>query len=683
MSNLFSEDSIQQEIKKLTDELNYHNHQYYVLSNPKIDDFQFDQLLKKLEELEKQYPQYANENSPTKRVGGDITKKFNTVQHKVRMMSLDNTYTFEELQDFHDRVIKDLEQVEYVCELKIDGVAISIVYENGQLKQAITRGDGVQGDEVTTNVKTIRSIPLQLQNDFPKELTIRGEIFMPKKVFNTINEDIKIDLEEKGFSEEEIFEQQLKNPRNAASGTLKQQDSKAVAARKLDAFLYFVMAEGTGIQTHFDAVMKARSWGFKVSEHVKKCSSLAEVIDYIHYWEKERFNLDFETDGIVIKVNRYDQQNTLGSTAKSPRWAIAFKYPPEKACTVLQDITFQVGRTGSITPVANLKPVQLAGTTVKRASLHNADIIAELGLRIGDSVWVEKGGEIIPKVTAVDLTKRLVDSKPFVYITRCPEQQCNAILIRKEGEANHYCPNEEGCPPQILGKLVHFITRKAMNIDSLGEKTIEHLLEKGFVKNVADFYTLTYDKIITLEGFKEKSTNNILEGIEKSKEVPFQRVLFGLGIRYVGETVAKKLAASFKTMDAIMNASREELLQVDEIGEKIADSVIAHFQNPSNRELIQRLQSYGLQFEIKVEEGITTSTKLAGLTFVYSGTFITVSRDQIEELIVNNGGKKSGSVSKKTSYLIAGDKMGPEKRKKAEEFGVKIITEEEFLAMIG
>ncbi len=680
MSDLFSEDTVHQEIKKLTDELNYHNHQYYVLSEPKIDDFAFDQLLKKLEALEKQYPQYADENSPTKRVGGDITKKFNTVQHQVRMMSLDNTYTLEELQDFHDRVIKDLEQVEYVCELKIDGVAISIVYENGKLKQAITRGDGVQGDEVTTNVKTIRSIPLQLQNDFPNELTIRGEIFMPKKVFNAINDDIKTDLEEKGFSEEEIFEQQLKNPRNAASGTLKQQDSKAVAARKLDAFLYFVMAEGTGIETHYDAVMKAKSWGFKVSDYIKKCSSLEEVIEYIHYWEQKRYDLDFETDGIVIKVNRYDQQKTLGSTAKSPRWAIAFKYPPEKACTILQDISFQVGRTGSITPVANLKPVQLAGTTVKRASLHNADIIAELGLRIGDSVWVEKGGEIIPKVTAVDLTKRSPDSQEFHYITECPE--CNTPLIRKEGEANHYCPNEEGCPPQILGKLVHFITRKAMNIDSLGEKTIELFVQKGFVKNVADFYTLRYDDIITLEGFKEKSTNNILEGIEKSKEVPFQRVLFGLGIRYVGETVAKKLAAYFKNMEAIMNASREELLQVDEIGEKIADSVIAHFSHPSNRELVQRLQSYGLQFEIKVEEGITTSTKLAGLTFVYSGTFTTVSRDQIEELIVNNGGKKSGSVSKKTSYLIAGDKMGPEKRKKAEEFGVKIITEEEFLGMI-
>jgi DNA ligase (NAD+) len=681
MTDLFDEEKIKEKIQQLTTDLNYHNHQYYVLSDPKIDDFTFDQMLKELEMLEKQYPQFASENSPTKRVGGDITKKFNTVKHKVRMMSLDNTYTLEELRDFHDRVIKDLEQVEYVCELKIDGVAISITYENGQLKQAVTRGDGVQGDEVTTNIKTIRSIPLQLVNDFPQELTIRGEIFMPKKVFNQINEEIRADLEDKGFSEEEIFEQQLKNPRNATSGTIKQQDSKAVAARRLDAFLYYVMAEGAGIQTHYDAVMKAKSWGFKVSEHIKKCATLDEVIQFIHHWEKQRFELDFETDGVVIKVNRYDQQNTLGSTAKSPRWAIAFKYPPEKASTILQDITFQVGRTGSITPVANLKPVQLAGTTVKRASLHNADIIEELGLRIGDTVMVEKGGEIIPKVTAVDLTKRSAGSKPFHYITECPE--CKTPLVRKEGEANHYCPNEEGCPPQILGKLVHFITRKAMNIDSLGEKTIALLLQKGLVKNAADFYTLKYEDIIQLDGFKEKSTQNILDGIEKSKEVPFPRVLFGIGIRYVGETVAKKLAMSFKNMDAIMKATKEELCAVDEIGEKIAESVVAHFQRESNRELVKRLQSYGLQFEVNVDEGTVTSTKLSGLTFVYSGTFVNVSRDQIEELIVNNGGKKSGSVSKKTSYLIAGDKMGPEKRKKAEEFGVKIITEDEFLAMLG
>ena len=680
MTGIENKEAARQQIEKLREQLNYHNHRYYVLSDPEIDDYTFDQMMKDLEALEIQHPEYMDENSPTKRVGGDITKKFNTVAHKVRMMSLDNTYTLDELRDFHDRVTKDLGQVEYVCELKIDGVAISITYTNGQLKQAITRGDGVQGDEVTTNIKTIRSIPLQLVNDYPDELTIRGEIFMPKKVFNKINEEIRAELEDKGLDEEEIFEQMLKNPRNATSGTIKQQDSKAVAARRLDAFLYYVMAEGTGINTHYDAVMKAKSWGFKVSDHIRKCSSLDEVITYIQEWEQRRFDLDFETDGIVIKVNSYDQQNTLGSTAKSPRWAIAFKYPPEKATTILQEITFQVGRTGSITPVANLKPVLLAGTTVKRASLHNADIIAELGLRIGDTVTVEKGGEIIPKITGIDLTRRSADSQEFHYITHCPE--CNTALVRKEGEANHYCPNEDGCPPQILGKLVHFITRKAMNIDSLGEKTIALFLEKGLVKNIADFYVLQYDDIIQLEGFKDKSTRNILDGIEQSKQIPFPRVLFGLGIRYVGETVAKKLALSLKNMDAIMQATKDELCLVDEIGEKIADSVVAHFAKLSNRELVDRLKGYGLQFEVNIDEGITTSARLNGLTFVYSGTFTRVSRDQIEELIVNNGGKKSGSVSKKTSYLIAGDKMGPEKRKKAEEFGVKIISEDEFLEMI-
>ncbi len=680
MTTLLKEEEIRKEIENLRKDLNYHNHQYYVLSDPKIEDFQFDQMLKRLELLEKEYPQFADENSPTKRVGGDITKKFNTVAHKVRMMSLDNTYTLEELDDFHERVTKDIGQVEYVCELKIDGVAISITYEKGRLKQAVTRGDGVQGDEVTTNIKTIRSIPLQLVNDYPEQLTIRGEIFMPKTVFNKINEEIKAELEEKGLDEEEIFEQQLKNPRNATSGTIKQQDSKAVAARNLNAFLYNVMAENSAITNHYDAVMKAKSWGFKVSEHIKKCGSLDEVKEYIHHWEKKRFDLDFETDGIVIKVNGYDQQNTLGSTAKSPRWAIAFKYPPESATTILQEITFQVGRTGSITPVANLKPVQLAGTTVKRASLHNADIIAELGLRIGDMVFVEKGGEIIPKITGIDLSKRDPHSKEFHYITHCPE--CNTELVRKEGEANHYCPNEDGCKPQILGKLVHFISRKAMNIDSLGEKTIELFVEKGLVKNVADFYILKYDDIIQLEGFKEKSTQNILEGIQKSKEIPFPRLLFGLGIRYVGETVAKKLASAFKNIDAIIQSTAEELSAVDEIGGKIAESVVAHFKKDSNVHLIDRLKSYGLQFEASVDSHITTSTKLAGLIFVYSGTFSKVSRDELEELIVNNGGKKSGSVSKKTSYLVAGDKMGPEKRKKAEELGVKIITEDEFLALI-
>lgn len=682
MTDLFNspQESVKEKMIRLAEAINYHNHRYYVLSDPEIDDFAFDKMLKELEQLERENPDLADPNSPTKRVGGDITKKFKTVKHKVRMMSLDNTYTMEELEEFHERVTKDLGEVEYVCELKIDGVAISITYENGDLIQAITRGDGVEGDEITTNVKTIRSIPLKLAGDFPKDLTIRGEIFMPKRVFETINNQIRKDLEEKGLDEEEIFEQLLKNPRNATSGTVKMQDSKVVAKRQLDAFLYFVLADSISVTNHYDAVLKAKSWGFKVSEHIKKCSSLDEVKEYIHHWEKKRFDLDFETDGIVIKVNDYDQQKTLGSTAKSPRWAIAYKYPPENAATLLQEITFQVGRTGSITPVANLKPVQLAGTTVKRASLHNADIIAELDLHIGDTVFVEKGGEIIPKITGVDVSKRNPDAKPFTYITHCPE--CKTRLVRKEGEANHYCPNEEGCPPQILGKLVHFISRKAMDIDSLGEKTIALLVEKGLVHNVADFYTLTYDDIIQLEGFKEKSTTNILEGIENSKQVPYQRVLFGLGIRYVGETVAKKLAVSLKNIDHLKTASVETLCEVEEIGDKIAESVVEWFKSPKNLELIDRLKSYGLQFEVSDDSLIHKSNKLEGLTFVYSGTFSKVSRDELEELIVNNGGKKSGSVSKKTSYLVAGDKMGPEKRKKAEELGVKIISEEEFFRLL-
>lgn len=681
MKDLFdTNDNIKHRIEKLTEKINYHNHRYYVLSDPEIDDFTFDKLLKELEELEKQYPEFAYENSPTKRVGGDITRKFNTVKHKVRMMSLDNTYTMEELDDFHERITKDIGHVEYVCELKIDGVAISITYENGELKQAVTRGDGVEGDDITTNVKTIRSIPLQLMGDYPAEITIRGEIFMPRKVFEKINKQIRKDLEGKGLDEEEIFDQLLKNPRNATSGTVKMQDSRIVASRRLDAYLYFVLADDLKVTNHYDAVMMAKKWGFKVSEHIRKCDSLDKVKEFIQYWEKKRFDLEFETDGIVIKVNRYDQQKTLGATAKSPRWAIAYKYPPENVATILQDITFQVGRTGSITPVANLKPVQLAGTTVKRASLHNADIIAELDLRIGDTVFVEKGGEIIPKVTGVDLTKRNPHSPAFKYITHCPE--CNSVLIRKDGEANHYCPNEEGCPPQILGKLVHFIGRKAMDIESLGEKTIALLVEKNLVHNVADFYTLTYDDIIQLEGFQDKSTRNILEGIERSKEVPFPRVLFGLGIRYVGETVAKKLATSLKNIDAIMRADVENLCQVDEIGEKIAESVVAWCRKKENKELIDRLKSYGLQFEVSVDSLIHTSNKLDGLSFVISGVFETISRDELKDLIVNNGGKNTGSISKKTSYLVAGDNMGPEKKKKAEELGVKIITEKEFFTLL-
>lgn len=669
-------------ILELTHLINYHNYRYYVLSNPEISDYEFDQLMHELIKLEKEHPELADPNSPTKRVGGEITKKFPTVQHKVRMLSLDNTYSFDELDEFHHRVIKTVgHEPEYVCELKIDGVAISIHYEQGKLKQAITRGDGIQGDDVTANVKTIRSIPLQLMgNDFPEELEVRGEIFMPIKVFEKLNQELREELLEKGLNEEEIEQQLLKNPRNTTSGTLKLQDSKHVAARRLDAFLYFVISPERNFDTHYESLIKAKEWGFKVNPHVKKCDTLHEVKQFIQYWEKKRFDLEYDTDGVVIKVNSFKLQRLLGETAKAPRWAIAYKYKPEQASTILQSITFQVGRTGAITPVANLKPVLLAGTTVKRASLHNADFIAEKDLRIGDTVFVEKGGEIIPKIIGVDLSKRNLFSQPFQYITHCPE--CNTPLVRKEGEAIHYCPNEFGCRPQILGKMIHFITRKAMNIESLGEKTIEQFYDASLVKNFADFYTLTYEQIIRLEGFQDKATRNILKGIEDSKKVPFPRVLYALGIRYVGETVAQKLARHFKSIFALQQASFEELCEVEEIGEKIAASVVEYFKHPYNLELIQRLHDYGLQLSLSESETASHGNALKGLTFVISGVFEKNSREELKELIVQNGGKNTGSVSGKTSYLLAGENPGPEKIKKAQQHGVKIITEEQFLQML-
>lgn len=669
-------------IKDLSQQIELHNHLYYVESSPIISDYEFDQLLNELIELENKYPEYAFDDSPSKRVGGDITKKFNTVKHKVRMMSLDNTYTMEELEDFDNRIKKTIgEDYEYVCELKIDGVAISLTYSEGVLKEAITRGDGVQGDEVTTNVKTIHSIPIKLRGDkYPNDLTVRGEIYMPRKVFDELNTIIRNEGIEKGLSEDEIVDSQLKNPRNAASGTLKMQDSKVVASRKLNSFLYYVMGEGLNIETHFEAIQKANEWGFRTSEHTKICKSLTEVKNFIEYWNKKRFDLDFDIDGIVIKINRYSQQKVLGETAKSPRWAIAYKYPPEKATTELISISYQVGRTGAITPVANLKPVQLAGTTVKRASLHNADIIAELDLRIGDKVIVEKGGEIIPKITSIDFSKRSIFSVPTEFISHCPE--CGTMLIRKQDEANHYCPNEEGCPPQIIGKLVHFISRKAMNIESLGEKTIELFYKNGLLHSIADFYTLQYDDIIQFEGFKEKSAHNILEGIRASKKTPFPKVLFALGIRYVGETVAKKLAYAFGSIDRLKTATYEDLCEVDEIGEKIASSILGYFANEKHLELIEKLKSHELQFEIDQKELSDRTDKLNGKTFVISGVFQKISRDELKELILKNGGKNTGSVSKSTNYLIAGENMGPEKRKKAETYGVQIITEDEFLQMI-
>lgn len=678
-----TKEQIKLRMSELVQHINYHNHRYYVLSDPEISDYEFDQLLNELIRLEKEYPELADPNSPTQRVGGDITKKFPTVKHKVRMMSLDNTYSFEELEEFHQRVVKAVGyEPEYVCELKIDGVAISIHYEQGKLKQAVTRGDGIQGDEVTANVKTIRSVPLELMGeDHPQELEVRGEIFMPVKVFEKLNQALREELLEKGLNEEEIEQQLLKNPRNTASGTLKMQDSKLVAARRLDSFLYFVISPELAFDTHYDSVMKAREWGFKVNPYLKKCDTLHEVKQFIQHWEKKRFDLDYDTDGIVIKVNSFKLQRLLGETAKAPRWAIAYKYKAEQASTMLQSITFQVGRTGAITPVANLKPVQLAGTTVKRASLHNADFIAEKDLRIGDTVFVEKGGEIIPKVIGVDLSKRDLFSQPFEYITHCPE--CNSALVRREGEAIHYCPNEFGCRPQILGKMIHFITRKAMNIESLGEKTIEQFYDAGLVKNFADFYTLTYDQIIQLEGFQDKATRNILQGIEDSKQVPFPRVLYALGIRYVGETVAQKLARHFKSIEALQQASFEELCEVEEIGDKIAASVVEYFRQPYNRELIDRLRGYGVQLALSEAESSPVGAALKGLTFVISGVFEKHSRDDLKNLIVQNGGKNTGSVSGKTSYLLAGENAGPEKIKKAEQLGVPVISEEVFLRMIG
>lgn len=669
-------------IAELSATLEKHNFLYYVESAPIISDFEFDQMLKELTQLESQFPELASPNSPTKRVGGDITKKFNTVKHASRMLSLDNTYNEEELNDFDARVQKALNAVpEYVAELKIDGVAISLHYENGEFVQAITRGDGTQGDDVTANVRTIRTIPLTLKGDnIPQKLEVRGEIFMPIQVFEALNAQITKDLEEKGYNEEEIFEQLLKNPRNSASGTIKMQDSKIVASRKLDAFIYYVVSEEMNFESHYDALQMAKSWGFKVSEHTKKCATMQEVENFIHFWDKERFQLNYDTDGIVIKVNKTQQQQFLGTTAKSPRWAVAYKYKPENASTKLLSVTYQVGRTGAITPVANLKPVQLAGTTVKRASLHNADIIAQLDLHEHDVVFVEKGGEIIPKITGVDVAQRELFAERVQFIHHCPE--CNTELIRKEGEAIHYCPNETGCKPQIIGKIQHFVGRKAMNIESLGDKTIESFYQVGLIRSVADLYHLDYAKILELEGFKEKSIQNIQAGIESTKQVNFARVLFGLGIRYVGETVAQKLAMHFKNIDALMQANVEQLCEAEEIGIKIAESVALHFQQEEHRALIASLRASGLQFQISEEETQSMSDKLAGKTFVISGVFHTISRDDLKQLIIKNGGKNTGSISAKTDFVVAGDNMGPEKLKKAEKLNITILSEQDFLNML-
>jgi DNA ligase (NAD+) len=665
-------------IEELSKQLEQHNYNYYVLDNPTISDFDFDKLLEELIALEKQFPEFLNSESPSQRVGGQITKEFKSVKHKYPMLSLSNSYSKEDMEDFDRRVCEGLgmkgndlfaQEIEYVCELKFDGLSIGLTYVDGKLQYAVTRGDGVQGDDVTTNVKTIKSIPLKLRGNFPKEFEIRGEIFFPRKVFDAINKE-----------REDIGEPPLANPRNAASGTMKMQDSAVVAKRNLDCFLYHMLGENVPHQKHYNNILAAKSWGFKTSEHTKVCTGIQEVLKFIEHWDKERHNLPFEIDGIVIKVNDYKQQNNLGFTAKSPRWAIAYKFKAEQVSTELQSISYQVGRTGAITPVANLKPVLLAGTTVKRASLHNADIIEKLDVRIGDFVYVEKGGEIIPKIIGVDLSKRPADSKKTVYIDTCPE--CGTKLVRHEDEAAHYCPNEMGCAPQVKGKIEHFVARKGMNIDSLGGETIAQLYEVGLIKNIADLYDLKKEQLLPLERMAEKSADNLIEGIEASKKVPFERVLFAIGIRHVGETTAKKIAKKVKSINVLLNSTKEELLAIDEVGEIIAVSIAEHFSNPNNKNIVDRLITKGLQFELSEDQQQGGSDKLKDLSIVISGVFEKFSRDQYKEMIELHGGKNSSSISKKTSYVLAGDNMGPEKLKKAESLGVKIINEDEFLELI-
>lgn len=664
---------VKKRIAELTEALRKHNYLYYNEDAPTISDFEFDMLMKELQELEEKFPEFADENSPSKRVGGEITKKFETIEHKYPMLSLSNSYNRTELTEFDERVQKILgKAVDYTCELKYDGVAIGISYKNGKIERALTRGDGSKGDDITTNVKTIRSIPLVLNGNYPDEFEIRGEIFYPLSVFKKLNE-----------ARLEAGEAALANPRNAASGTLKMQDSAVVAERKLDCYLYYVLGENLPYKGHLENVQESLKWGFKAptvqKNLIRKCKNIDQIFEFIDYWEVHRHELDFEIDGIVIKVNDYDAQEELGFTAKSPRWAIAYKYQTEQAETRLNEISYQVGRTGAITPVANLEPVLLAGTTVKRASLHNADQIEKLDIREGDLVQVEKGGEIIPKVVGVNLAERPADSTPTIYRTTCPE--CETELVRIEGEAQHYCPNVWACPPQIKARMAHFISRKAMDIDGLGEETIEQLFDAGLVKNVSDLYRLKKDELLLLDRMAEKSVTNLLEGLEKSKQVPFQRLLFGIGIRYVGETVAKKLAKHFKNIEAIMQATFEELIAVDEIGDKIAESIILFFEEERNLKLIEELKESGLKMEMEEMEDTSISNVLEGKTFVVSGVFTLFSRDELKKAIEDNGGKNVGSISSKTNYLIAGDKMGPAKKEKAEKLGVQIISEEEFVKM--
>lgn len=660
----------QQKIQSLRDELRQHNYNYYILDNPTISDYEFDMKLKELQALEEAHPEFYDENSPTKRVGGTITKNFNTVVHDFRMYSLDNSYSKEDLMDWEKRIKKMVDgDVQYTCELKYDGASMNLTYENGKLVRAVTRGDGVQGDEVTANVKTINTVPLQLKGDYPERFDIRGEIILPIEGFLKMNE-------ERITNDEEPY----RNPRNTASGSLKLQDSSEVAKRPLECLLYSIKGNNLNISTQFEGLEKAREWGFKVPQEAKLVNSIDEVLEYVNYWDEHRHNLPYEIDGVVVKVNSLYQQDELGFTAKAPRWAMAYKFKAEQVSTRLNEIIYQVGRTGAITPVANLEPVQLAGTIVKRASLHNADQIEKLDIREGDEVFVEKGGEIIPKIIAVDLAKRPVDSQVTTYISNCPE--CQTELVRPEGEAKHYCPNYNGCPPQIVGRIQHYISRKAMDIEGLGGETVALLVKEGLISNYADLYELTVEQVIPLERMAEKSAENLVNGIEASKQIPFERVLFALGIRYVGETVAKKLAKHYKSIDALMFASVLDLVTVDEIGERIAESVVEFFSSEENKVMVERLKGYGVQLEISAEKLANQTEKLKGQTFVVSGVFESISRNDLKKLIEDNGGKVSSSISSKTSYVVAGDKMGPSKRTKAESLGITILSEEEFLQFL-
>lgn len=676
-------DAIAEKIKQLTDEINQHNYNYYMLDNPTIGDYEFDQLLNQLILLEKQYPDYVLPDSPTQRVGGSVTKQFKTVKHVFPMLSLGNTYSEEELLDFDRRVHELVNgEVEYVCELKYDGLAISLVYENGLLVRAVTRGDGVQGDDVTNNVKTIRTIPLKLQGDFPDLFEVRGEIIMNHENFERLNKE-----------REEIGENPFANPRNAASGTLKLQDSAEVARRGLDFKLYFVMGHQPYANNHFDSLTKLKDWGFRAPDVMVKAHSIKNVIDFMHDWDTRRKTLPFDIDGIVIKVNDFALQQQVGATAKSPRWAIAYKFKAERVPSRLLSVDFQVGRTGIVTPVANLTPVPLAGTIVKRATLHNKDIIDYYDIHENDVLYVEKGGEIIPKIVGVDVEKRELDAPKVKFVTHCPE--CGAELVQNEGESGIFCPNELHCPPQIKGKLEHFISRKAMNIDSLGEGKVEMLFDNGLVRTPADFYDLSYDKLLGLEkklsstdgkmerviSFREKTVENILNGIQQSKTIGFERVLFAIGIRYVGENTAKKLARYFKDVDALSNATKEELMQVEDVGERVATSIIDFFLQSENLEMIIALRAAGVQFEMKQEETALLSEKLSGKSIVVSGVF-SIPRDEMKQLIEKHGGKNVSSISKNTDFVLAGEKMGPEKRNKAQKLNIPIISESEFYEMI-